>query len=75
MGTVSHDTAQDENMGLIFPARVWLRSAALVIDGVKVKLTPGMNLSAEIKTGNQRVIDYLFAEPIAVNAEEATRER
>ena len=72
--SVSHDAAQDEQLGLIFPARVKLRNAALVIDGVRVQLTPGMNLSVEIKTGKRRVIDYLLS-PLQQHTNEAMRER
>ncbi|KLD78346.1 HlyD family type I secretion periplasmic adaptor subunit [Xanthomonas hyacinthi] len=72
--TVSHDAAQDENMGLIFPARVKLSQAHLVIDGVRVALTPGMSLSVEIKTGKRRVIDYLLS-PLQQHGAEALRER
>lgn len=72
--SVSHDAAQDERLGLVFPARVRLKGAALVIDGVKVQLTPGMNLSVEIKTGKRRVIDYLLS-PLQTRSREAMRER
>lgn len=72
--SVSHDAAQDEKMGLIFPARVRLTDASLVIDGVKVVLTPGMTLSVEIKTGKRRVIDYLLS-PLKQHSHEALRER
>jgi len=72
--SVSHDAAQDERLGLIFPARVRLQNANLVIDGVKVQLTPGMNLSVEVKTGKRRVIDYLLS-PLQTHAGEAMRER
>lgn len=72
--TVSHDAAQDEKLGLIFPARVRLLQAHLIIDGVRVALTPGMSLSVEIKTGKRRVIDYLLS-PLQTHTEEALRER
>lgn len=72
--SVSHDAAQDENMGLVFPARVRLDKATLMIDGVKVNLTPGMALSVEIKTGKRRVIDYLLS-PLQQHTTEALRER
>ena len=72
--SVSHDAAQDEHLGLVFPARVRLQQVALVIDGVKVRLTPGMNLSVEIKTGKRRVIDYLLS-PLQQHTKEAMRER
>lgn len=72
--TVSHDAAQDENLGLVFQSRVKLGDATLVIDGVKVALTPGMTLSVEIKTGKRRVIDYLLS-PLKQHGNEALRER
>lgn len=72
--TVSHDATQDEQLGLVFPARVRLRRADLMVDGVKVALTPGMSLSAEIKTGKRRLIDYVFS-PLQKHGVEAFRER
>ncbi|MGE4338327.1 HlyD family type I secretion periplasmic adaptor subunit [Stenotrophomonas acidaminiphila] len=72
--TVSHDAAQDEQLGLVFPARVRLQRADLMVDGVKVALTPGMSLSAEIKTGKRRLIDYVFS-PLQKHGGEAFRER
>lgn len=72
--SISHDAAQDEKLGLVFPARVKLNKASLLIDGVKVNLSPGMSLSAEIKTGKRRVIDYLLS-PLQQHTAEALRER
>lgn len=74
MQLVSRDAAQDDRLGLIFPAGVKLQNAALMIDGVRVQLTPGMSLSVEIKTGKRRVIDYLLS-PLQTHAKEAMRER
>ena len=72
--SISHDAAQDEKLGLVFPARVKLDKASLLIDGVKVNLSPGMALSVEIKTGKRRVIDYLLS-PLQQHTTEALRER
>ena len=72
--SVSHDAAQDEKLGLVFPARIKLDGATLNIDGVDVRLTSGMSLSAEIKTGKRRVIDYLLS-PLQQHTGEALRER
>jgi hemolysin D len=72
--TVSHDAAQDEKLGLVFPARVKLDGTTLNIDGVDVRITPGMALSVEIKTGKRRVIDYLLS-PLRTHAGEGLRER
>ena len=44
------------------------------IDGKQVRLTPGMNLTAEIKTGQRRVIEYLLS-PIQQAGSESLRER
>lgn len=72
--TVSHDAAQDEKLGLVFPARVRIRKASLMIDGATVTLTPGMNLSVEVKTGKRRVIGYLL-DPLQQHTKESLRER
>jgi len=72
--SVSHDAAQDEKLGLVFPARVNLDHTTLNIDGVSVRLSAGMSLSAEIKTGKRRVIDYLLS-PLKQHAKESMRER
>jgi len=72
--SVSHDAAQDEKLGLVFPARVKLERATLHIDGVQVRLSAGMSLSAEIKTGKRRVIDYLLS-PLQQHTTESLRER
>jgi len=72
--SVSHDAAQDENLGLVFPARVRMSQSSLLIDGVTVALTPGMTLSVEIKTGTRRVIDYVLS-PLRQYRTEAMRER
>ena len=72
--SVSHDAAQDEKLGLVFPTRVRLQKTALNIDGVGVNLTAGMNVTVEIKTGRRRLIDYLV-DPLKVHVSEAARER
>lgn len=74
VASVSHDAAQDENLGLVFPARIKLDGAMLTIDGTQVHLTSGMSLSAEIKTGKRRVITYLLS-PLQQHGSEALRER
>ncbi|MEB1527536.1 HlyD family type I secretion periplasmic adaptor subunit [Xanthomonas sp. WHRI 7945] len=72
--SVSHDAAQDEKLGLVFPARIRLDGSKLDIDGVVVSMSAGMTLSAEIKTGKRRVIDYLLS-PLRQHGGEALRER
>lgn len=72
---VSHDAIQDEKLGLVYQGRVALAKNSLLVDGTKVKLTPGMSLSVEIKTDRRRVIDYPLLSPLQQEAQESMRER
>jgi hemolysin D len=67
-------TAKPGAPGAIFPATLTLSSNAIDVDGKRIKLSPGMNLTAEIKTGKRRVIDYLLS-PVQTYAQESMRER
>ena len=58
--TVAADAVSDEKRGAIFPATLILQRAQIDVDGKKIRLSPGMNVTAEIKTGRRRVIDYLL---------------
>lgn len=55
------DAVADEKRGAIFLATLTLARSAISINGQRVALTPGMNLSAEIKTGRGRIADYLLS--------------
>ena len=71
---VTSDAVNDEKRGAIFPARLILKTNRIAIDGKPIRLTPGMNVTAEIKTGQRRVIDYLLS-PIQRAGIESLRER
>jgi hemolysin D len=72
--SVSHDAIQDEKLGLIYRARVKMKKTELLVDGVKVRLTSGMTLTAEIRTGKRRVIEYIL-DPLRKGVDESMRER
>lgn len=72
--SVTADAVSDEKRGAIFPATLRLERTSIVVDGRPVKLGPGMNLTAEIKTGRRRVLDYLLS-PIQRTAGESLGER
>jgi hemolysin D len=75
--TVSHlsaDAVNDDKRGAIFPATLKLEQTHLDVDGKRIPLAPGMNLTAEIKTGKRRVIDYLLS-PVQKVADESLKER
>jgi hemolysin D len=58
----------------VFPVTVALDETSINADGATVPLTPGMTVTAEIKTDSRRVIDYLLS-PLTKLASEAARER
>ena len=71
---VTADAVNDEKRGAIFPVTIALAQTQIDIDGKMIRLAPGMNLTAEIKTGKRRVIEYLLS-PIQKAASESLRER
>ena len=72
--TMCADAANDKKLGAILPVALKLATAASKVDGRQVRLSPGMNLTAEVKTGRRRVIDFLLS-PIQRTANESVRER
>jgi hemolysin D len=72
--SVSADAVADDKRGAIFPATLQLKDTQLSIEGKKIALAPGMNLTAEIKTGKRRVIDYLLS-PVQRATNESFKER
>jgi hemolysin D len=71
---VTADAVNDEKKGAIFPATLKLKAHQIDVDGKPIRLAPGMNLTAEIKTGKRRVIEYLLS-PVQRNLKEGLRER
>lgn len=71
---MSTDAVQDEKRGLVYQARVKLLGQTIAVGGRDVPLGPGMQVSAEIKTGERRLIEYVLS-PIIKYKEESFRER
>ena len=71
---VSADAVTDEKKGSYYPATLTLAVKDMNIDGKRVSISPGMNITAEIKTGQRRVIEYLLS-PIQRAGRESFRER
>ena len=57
-----------------YVARIALNVSSLLVDGQRKLIEPGMVITAEIKTGDRTIIDYLFS-PLARRAEEGLHER
>lgn len=69
------DAVTDEKTGIsTYPATLTLGQRLMQVDGKPVAISPGMNVTAEIKTGRRRVIDFLLS-PIVKAGRESLRER
>jgi hemolysin D len=68
---ISRDAIQDEKLGPVYAARVTVQPPP---KGSAIEVTPGLAASAEIRTDERRVIDYLLS-PLERAVSEAGRER
>ena len=71
---ISGDAVKDEKLGLVYNARLTLSDNKIAADGRIIRLKPGMGVTAEIKTGKRRVIEYLLS-PVMKYLDESLRER
>lgn len=73
--SLSRDAVPVEKVGLVFSARVSMHKDTIEVEnGKKIRLSPGMNVTVEIKTGSRRVIEY-FLSPLIQGIKETARER
>lgn len=72
--SISNDAIEDEKRGRTYSSSIRLKSDGLMIKGQRVALTPGMSVTAEVKTDQRRVIDY-FLSPLQLHVDESLRER
>ncbi|MEO9270324.1 HlyD family type I secretion periplasmic adaptor subunit [Serratia ureilytica] len=71
---ISKDAVRDEQLGLVFPARVKIPRATINVGSNENLLQAGMSVTAEILTGERRVIDYLLS-PLQQYQSESLKER
>lgn len=71
---VSNDAVENKKNGLSFVAHIGLHSQHIEIKNQTIRLTPGMAVTAEIKTGRRSVLGY-FLDPVMQTAQESLRER
>ncbi len=67
-------SSEPQGQELVYAARVSLDRTRMNVDGRMVDLAPGMAVTAEIKTGQRRVIEYLLS-PVLRARQAALRER
>lgn len=71
--SISDDAVEDEKRGLIYSGKIRLESDRIRVKGQDVKLSPGMAVTAEVKTDQRRVIEY-FLSPLQIAVNESLRE-
>jgi hemolysin D len=74
LADISRDAVSDEAHGLVYKARILLERETIGVDGHQVKLEPGMAVTAEIRTGNRRLVEFLMS-PLLRYRDEFARER
>jgi hemolysin D len=68
------NTSEPRGQELQYAARISLDRPEMQIDEKLVKLSPGMAVTVEIKTGSRRIISYLLS-PLAKYKQDSLRER
>lgn len=74
LSDLSNDAIQDEQLGLVYKAWITPSESALEINGKLINLSPGMTVTAEVKTGQRRVIEF-FLSPLLRYKQESLGER
>lgn len=70
---ISPDSIQDDKKGLIYKAKIKLNDDKSSKQN-QLKLLPGMSVSAEIATGQRRIIEF-FLDPLMTKADESLKVR
>ena len=68
------ETSEPKGQELNYSARISLDRTEMQIDDRMVKLSPGMAVTVEIKTGSRTILSYLLS-PLQRYGQETLRER
>jgi hemolysin D len=71
---ISRDAINDEKKGLVYKVKVGLDKDSILVDGHDTKLSVGMSVNVDIKTGDRRVIEYVLS-PLLQLHHESLHER
>jgi hemolysin D len=72
--TVTDDALANQEKGLFFAMQLVLEKNTIMVNGKAIALRPGMQVTAEVKTGKRRIIEYLLT-PVMKGFKESVRER
>lgn len=71
---LSPTAVEQEGIGLVYLARVGLDQTSVEVEGKELELSPGMSVTAEVRIGERRIIEYFLA-PLLRIKHESLRER
>ena len=71
---ITDDALANQEKGLFFAMHLLMDKNTIEVNGKPVLLKPGMQVTAEVKTGKRHVIEYLL-EPVMKGFKESVRER
>ena len=71
---ISDDAIEDQRLGWVFKMRLRLGRDRIAVEDRMVKLGSGMAVTAEVKTGRRRLIEF-FLSPLLRYRQESVRER
>lgn len=71
---VSRDAIADEKKGLIYAITITLDQSSIAVEGKTMRLSAGMSVNVEIKTGERRIIEYVLS-PLQRHQRESLNER
>ena len=74
VASVSQDAVTDAEHGLVYRAKIILERSTIKVGERMVSLAPGMAVTAELKTGRRRLIEFLVS-PLLRYKNEFARER
>ncbi len=67
---LSPDALDDQKLGLVYKMRIEIEKQSLNINNREVSISSGMSLSAEVKTGKKRIIEF-FLSPLIKHTRES----
>lgn len=72
--SISDDATVDEEQGLIYVMHLLMKQNTIFVKGKEVRLMPSMAVTAEVKTGKRRILEFFMASLLRYK-EESIRER
>lgn len=72
--SISSDAIEDKDRGWVYRTSVSINKDTLNIEGKDVRISPGMSVSVEVKTGKRQLMEFIMA-PLLRYKDESVRER